>query len=93
MDEAESRARYQLFHGRLPDAVDCYRVARVVPPILVQLGHLSGLIYRSDKWLPGAERTYIHFMRDPPILACSPDGTRLFIVGGSYRVTDRGIEG
>ena len=38
-------------------------------------------------------RTYIHFMDTPPILASDPAGHQLYVVGGNYRVTDRGIEG
>jgi hypothetical protein len=32
-------------------------------------------------------------MDAPPLLACDPRGTQLYIVGGSYRITTRGIEG
>jgi hypothetical protein len=59
----------------------------------VELGQLAGLIYRSDKGQPGLPRTYIHFMQDPPWLVSNIEGTQLYIVGGSYRVTRRGIEG
>jgi hypothetical protein len=66
--------------------------SRVIPPIVVELGRLVGLIYRSNKWV-GRPRNYIHYMQDPPRLVCDASGRRLFIVGGSYRVTQRGIEG
>jgi hypothetical protein len=59
----------------------------------VQLGELVGLIYRSDKWQRGDPRTYIHVLRDPPRLVSDIDGRQLFLLGGSYRVTARGIEG
>jgi hypothetical protein len=59
----------------------------------VELGHLVGLIYRSDKGRQGLPQAYIHFMQDPPHLVSNPEGTQLYIVGGSYRVTRRGIEG
>jgi hypothetical protein len=65
----------------------------LIPPVVVQLGDLVGLIYRSDKWQPGAPRTYIHFMRQPPRLVSDPAGRQLFLVGGSYRITGEGIEG
>jgi hypothetical protein len=64
-----------------------------MPPIVVELGNLLGLIYRSDKGQPGRQRAYIHVMQDPPRLVSNPEGTQLYIVGGSYRVTRRGIEG
>lgn len=66
--------------------------ARLMPPVVVELGELAGLVYRSSKWV-GHPRTYIHFMDDPPRLVSDITGRRLFIVGGSYRVTQRGIEG
>jgi hypothetical protein len=66
--------------------------ARVMPPVVAELGQLAGLVYRSSKWT-GRPRTYIHFMEDPPRLVADATGRRLFIVGGSYRVTSRGIEG
>jgi hypothetical protein len=66
---------------------------RVVPPVAVELGDLVGLIYRSDKGKPGSPKNYIHFMENPPRLASNVEGTQLYIVGGSYRITRRGIEG
>jgi hypothetical protein len=81
--------------GFLREGADVLRVSfpRVIPPVLIQLGDLVGLIYRSDKWQDGAPRTYIHFMRQRPRLLCDTGGRQLFLVGGSYRVTRRGIEG
>jgi hypothetical protein len=67
---------------------------RPVPPEeLVQVGQLRALIYSSDKGRQGRNRTFIHFMETPPLLACDPQGRQLYIVGGRYRVTRRGIEG
>lgn len=55
------------------------------------IGALRGVIYtRGDG---AAKRTYVHFMEDPPRLACDAQGRQLYVVGGSYRVTPRGIEG
>ena len=84
---------YRTFHGRRPDRVELHSATRIVPPVVVQLGMLRALIYRSDKWTPGIERTYIHVMQRPPRLVCDPHGTQLYLIGGGYRVTERGIEG
>jgi hypothetical protein len=65
-------------------------VARPRP--VIELGRLVGLMYRASKGT-GRPRTYIHFMEDPPRLMSDVTGRCLFIVGGSYRVTSRGIEG
>jgi len=64
----------------------------MIPRVLVSLGRLRGLIYSSDRGSPGHCRSYIHFMRRPPLLASNPEGNRLFLLGGRYRVTRRGIE-
>ena len=68
-------------------------LTRLTPKVLVSLGELRGLIYRSDKEQCGQPRTFIHFMETPPLLASDPEGKQLYIVGGNYRVTSRGIEG
>jgi hypothetical protein len=85
-------ALYRRF-SQLP-ARSLRRVAhqRLVPPVVVELGQLMAVIYRSDKWV-GHPRTYIHYMDDPPRLVSDVDGRQLFVVGGSYRITARGIEG
>jgi hypothetical protein len=32
-------------------------------------------------------------MQELPRLVCNPEGTQLYLVGGNYRVSARGIEG
>ena len=84
---------YRQFNQFQPDRTLTVRYPRVVPPVVVQLGELVGVIYRSDKWHRGSARTYVHFMEQRPRLVSNPAGTQLYVVGGSYRVTPRGIEG
>lgn len=84
---------YQAFNGFVPSGVVTVKHSRLIPPVVVELGELVGLIYRSDKWQAGKPLTYIHRMADPPRLVSSVDGSQLYIVGGSYRVTPQGIEG
>jgi hypothetical protein len=85
--------RFRLFHCFAPAQVVRAPCRRVIPKVLVHLGYLRGLIYSSDKQTPKQPRTYIHFMETPARLACNPEGTQLYIIGGRYRVTPRGIEG
>jgi hypothetical protein len=59
----------------------------------VALGELLGVIYRSDRLGSRRPRAYIHLMRTPPRLVTDLAGTQLYIVGGRYRVTRRGIVG
>ena len=84
---------YHGFSGFEPARVVKVHHPRVIPPVVVELGELVGLIYRSDKGQPGQALTYIHRMEDPPRLVSNIEGTQLYIVGGSYQVTPRGIEG
>lgn len=86
-------ALFERFHCfRAPALIRC-RCRRVIPRVLVRLGELRGLIYRSDRGQRGCPRTFIHFMDQPPALACDPEGRQLYILGGRYRITPRGIEG
>jgi hypothetical protein len=86
-------ALYQEFKGFPPSCLIKIYHPRVMPQVAVELGELVGIIYRSDKGQAGVPRNYIHFMENPPRLACNIEGTQLYIVGGSYRVTPQGIEG
>jgi hypothetical protein len=92
--EADEGARlYCRFNRFRPSRWIRLRHRRVMPPVVVELGRLTGLMYRSDKWQQGRPRTFIHFMEEPPRLVCDAAGTQLYVVGGRYRVTGRGIEG
>jgi hypothetical protein len=84
---------YQAFNGFEPSRVVKIHHSRLIPPVVVALGELVGLIYRSDKGQPGQPLTYIHRMETPPRLVSNIEGTQLYVVGGSYRVTPHGIEG
>ena len=87
------RGLYHAFNGFEPSQLVKVHHPRVIPPVVVELGELVGLMYRSDKGQPGQPRTYIHRMENPPRLVSNIAGTQLYIVGGSYKVTPRGIEG
>jgi hypothetical protein len=84
--------RFRDFHARAPPRIVRATCRRTVPPVLVQLGRLRALVYTADRG-DGGRRSYIHFMEREPLLTCDPNGTQLYIVGGSYRITRRGIEG
>ena len=84
---------FRRYQQSSPRRVERSKVPRLIPPVLVHLGELRGLIYRSDRGPARTSRTYVHFFDRPPRLLADPEGTRLFILGGCYRVTRRGIEG
>jgi hypothetical protein len=89
----QGTALYQTFNQFAPSHAVRVRHPRCMPPTVVDLGELVGLIYRSDKWQPGQPRTYIHRLQTPPRLVSNVAGTQLYLIGGRYRITARGIEG
>ena len=88
----EATGRFRMFHCFPPKQLVYQPCSRLIPRVLVHVGRLKGLIYSSDKG-DGRQKTYIHFMEQPPRLACNSRGDQLYILGGRYRVTARGIEG
>ena len=92
-DVGQGIGLYHAFNRFGPSRVMKIRHSRMIPPVVVELGELVGLMYRSDKGQPGQPRTYIHRMENPPRLVSNVEGTQLYVVGGSYQVTPQGIEG
>ncbi len=84
---------FEVFHRFRPFRVVRSGCDRVIPKVLVKMGTLKAVIYSSDRGQRGVPRTYIHFMRTPPTLACDVAGRQLYILGGRYRIGRRGIEG
>jgi hypothetical protein len=84
---------YDQFHGFPARALRRVRCRREIPDVLVDLGELRAVVYRSDRGSPGRPRTYVHFLESSPRLACDTAGRQLYVLGGDYRVTRRGIEG
>lgn len=61
---------------------------------LVAIGELRGVIYRTNKYINDRPMNYVHFFNQVfPKLLTNNDGNRLYISGGRYRVTNRGIQG
>jgi hypothetical protein len=84
---------YQEFNHFQPARNITVKHSRLIPPVVVDLGELVGVIYRSDKGQPGQPQAFIHHLQDPPRLVSNVEGNQLYIVGGSYRITPQGIEG
>ena len=83
----------QRFNQLKPSRFIIVRHPCLIPPVVVGLGELLGLIYRANKGQAGRAHAYIHLMEDPPRLVSNVEGTQLYVVGRNYRVTPRGIEG
>lgn len=86
---AKAAALYERFTGH--DAEEFGRVSVNVPDVLVMFGELDGVLYTTVR--DGKVEHYKHEFHegDKPLLCTSPDGKQLFIVGGRYRFTARGI--
>jgi hypothetical protein len=70
------------------------RFTRIVRLPLKPVGELRGVIYRASRTPGEAPKNYVHFFQGRlPMLVTNPTGTRLYIIGGQYHVTQRGIEG
>ena len=87
---AKAGRLYREFSGHEPDESELIEIPDMPRAVLV-IGELEGVIYstvRDDT----AER-YIHKFRKSSraMLCASPDGEQLFIVGGRFEFTDRGI--
>lgn len=84
---------FREFHGFDAEAFDVETVPDGTPAVLVRLGELQAVVYRSDKW-DGKARDYIHETRRPrPELCSTPDGRQLVLLGGAVRVAAEGLVG
>ncbi|HJQ68526.1 MAG TPA: hypothetical protein VKA70_06125 [Blastocatellia bacterium] len=77
-----------------PSAMVRVRVFRMARPPVVPVGELRGVIYRASRSPGEPPKNYVHFFKERlPILVTDRTGKRLYIVGGQYQVTRKGIEG
>ena len=81
---------YREFSGHEPDETEIVEIPDMPKAVLV-IGELEGVIYSTVR--DDEHERYIHKFRakSRPLLCASPDGDRLFIVGGAFEFTDRGI--
>lgn len=72
----------EVVHARLPDK----------PVTAYHMGDVEGIMYRTER--DGETQRYMHKFKDDagPSLCVQDDGSQLYLTGGNYRVTERGIE-
>lgn len=81
---------YEKFTGH--DAEEMGRVkVPAIPRVGVAIGTLDFIGYTTVR--DGVQEKYIHKFKpaDKPLFVVSPDGKQLFMVGGGYDFTERGI--
>lgn len=81
---------YERFSGH--EATEGERVrVQPLPKVAVCIGTVDGIMYTTVR--DGQVEKYIHQFRasDKPRFVVSPDGKRLFMIGGAYDFTERGI--
>lgn len=81
---------YQRFSGH--DAEEIGRInVPAMPKVGVAIGTVDGIMYSTVR--DGVLEKYIHkfHKRDCPLFVVSPDGKSLFLIGGVYNFTERGI--
>lgn len=81
---------YERFSGH--EAVEGERVqVEPLPKVAVNIGVVDGILYTTVR--DGVREKYIHKFHpsDKPLFVVSPEGKRLFMIGGRYDFTERGI--
>ena len=87
---AQAADLYERFSGHDPEEVGRITVPPV-PSVGVAIGEVDGILYSTIR--DGRLEKYIHKFnrRDRPLFVVSPDGKQLFLIGGNYSFTERGI--
>lgn len=81
---------YERFSGHDAEILGKIRV-KSLPKVAVGVGVCDGILYTTVR--DGKTEKYIHKFRaaDKPILAVTPDGKQILLLGGNYTFTERGI--
>jgi hypothetical protein len=87
---AQARKLYEKFTGDEASAVGSVEVSDT-PKVGVLIGQIDGVLYTTVR--EGVTEKYIHKFKKSarPMFVVSPDGKQLFMVGGRYDFTERGI--
>lgn len=82
-------ALFESFREAKPRRIGVVKLA--VPPAVAVMGYVEGIDYRTTH---GGKVTLYHHDFEPgsrPLLAVSPDGRQLLLLGGRYEWTEQGI--
>lgn len=81
---------YERFTGHEPEEIGRLKIPDL-PAVVAIIGECDGVLYTTVR--DGKTEHYIHEFADSdkPMLAVSPDGRQLILIGGRYKFTERGI--
>jgi len=85
----QAAALFADFSGH--DAQPWKKVSVKLPRVMLVAGRCDGLLYTTVR--DGETEKYIHRFKaaDAPALCVSPNGNMLFLIGGNFTFTERGI--
>lgn len=88
-DIERGKALYESFSGQEAEVIGKANVE--VSQVGVVIGTLDAVLYTTVR--DGQTEKYVHHFRakDKPLLVVSPDGSQMYILGGNYDFTERGI--
>ncbi len=86
----EAAALYADFSGHEPEIVGTLDKP-VIPDVLIGIGEIDGVMYSTVR--DGKLEKYVHQFKKTsrPLFAVSHDGKQLYMLGGAYTFTERGI--
>ena len=92
-DLGKAKKTYRRWHDKNPGEMISLNIPglKMNGPWVI-MGTMPDILYTSDKWEKEAH-DYIHNFSVPPFLVCDPAGKVMMIVGGKYKITERGIVG
>jgi len=87
----EAISRFTGFRGDAPQSIEQIELKQI-DPVQLTMGRCLGIMYETVR--DGEREQYLHEFEKSarPLLTVSSDGLQLYLIGGSYSVTDRGIE-
>ncbi len=89
-DLARASDLYSRFSGH--DAEEIGHIDKPeIPDVLCAIGEIDGIMYSTIR--DGRLEKYVHQFKKAakPLFCVSPDGSALFLIGGDYDFTERGI--
>jgi len=89
--ERDAAMLYAAFSGDTDIDVESVELDITPPDVVVLVGRVTGIAYETVR--DGKLERYLHEFKQKasPMLCASSDGDAIYLVGGKYRFTERGI--